>query len=97
MLLLTIIWRWFATDFFSTTGISSALTASFVEPDELLGLGMGISLLPYASIGTILLVLGSVVLTLRREKVNVTEKITLLLKCPLCKHQWKESNVKDIS
>ena len=60
---------------------------SFGDADELLGLGMGISLLLYTIIGILCLVVGSVILVLRREKITVTEEVTILLECPLCKHQ----------
>ncbi len=94
IMLLTVVWRWWATDVFSETNISSALVASFVDADELLGLGVGLSLFPYTIVGSVCLVVGSVILVLRREKVTVTEEVTTLLECPLCKHQWQEAMSK---
>jgi hypothetical protein len=52
---------------------------------------LGLTLLPYTIIGIACLVVGSVILVLRRERVTVTEEVSTLLECPLCKHQWKES------
>ena len=94
LMLLIVVWRWWATDIFSGANISSAVVTSFVDADELLSLGMGLSLLPYTLLGIVFLVTGSTILVLRREKVTVTEEVTTLLECPLCKHQWKESMSK---
>ncbi|UCC58593.1 MAG: hypothetical protein JSW14_01345 [Candidatus Bathyarchaeum sp.] len=91
IVLLVVVWRWWATDVFSSPDIISAINSSFGNEDELLGLGLGLSLLPYTIIGIICLVVGSVILVLRRERVTVTEEVTTLLECPLCKHRWEES------
>ena len=68
--------------------------ASFGNADELLGLGMGISLFPYTIVGILCLVVGAVILVNRREKITVTEEVTTILECPLCKHQWQEAMSK---
>jgi hypothetical protein len=91
IVLLIVLWRWWDTGVFSDTNIPSALIRSFEEPDQILGLGIGLTLLPYTLIGIAFLVIGSVILILRIEKVTVTEEVTALLECPLCKHQWSES------
>ena len=93
-MLLIVVWRWWDTDIFSEANIFSAVVESFVDVDELLGLGLGLSLLPYTLLGIMCLVAGSTILVLRREKVTVTEEVTTLLECPLCKHQWPESMSK---
>ncbi len=84
-------WRWWATDVFSSPDVIAAINSSFGNEDELLGLGLGFTLLPYTILGIACLVIGSVILVLGREKVTVTEEVTTLLECPLCKHQWQES------
>ena len=94
IVLLVVVWRWWATDVFSSPDILSAINSSFGTEDELLGLGLGISLLHYTILGLICFVIGSVILVLRREKVTVTEEVTTMLECPLCKHQWQESMSK---
>ena len=94
IVLLVVVWRWWATGVFSSPDIISAINSSFGNEDELLGLGMGITLLPYTLVGIICLVVGSVILVLRREKVTVTEEVSTLLECPLCKNQWQESMSK---
>jgi hypothetical protein len=90
ILIVVVFWRWFATDVFSSTDIISAIGSSFGNADAVLGLGLGLSLLPYTILGIVFVVVGSVILVLRREKVTVTEEVTVLLECPLCKHQWQE-------
>jgi hypothetical protein len=91
IIMFIVIWRWWDSGVFSNPNIPSALIESFWDSDQVLGLGLGLSLLPYTLIGIACLVIGSVVLVLRREKVTVTEEVTTLLECPLCKHQWNES------
>lgn len=95
IMLLLVVWRWWATDVFSDPDIMSAITASFDGADEVLGLGLGLSLLYYFILGFILLLVGVVILVLRREKVTVTEETAILLSCPLCKHRWRESMSKN--
>jgi hypothetical protein len=93
-MLLIVVWRWWVTDIFSEASIFSAVAETFVDTDELLGLGLGLSLLPYTLFGIVCLVVGSIILVLRREKVTVMEEVTTLLECPLCNHQWQESMSK---
>jgi hypothetical protein len=93
MMLLIVVWKWWDTGVFSNPGnMVSAITESFGT--ELLGLGLGVTLLHGTIIGVGCLIAGSVILVLRREKVTVTEEVTTLLECPLCKHQWQESMSK---
>jgi len=94
MLLLIVVWRWWVTDVFSDPDIISAISSSFGNEDELLGFGLGVTLLHCTILGFVCLVAGSVILVLRREKVTVTEEVTTLLECPLCKHKWQESLAK---
>jgi len=93
MILLIVVWKWWDTGVFSNPGnMVSAITESFGT--ELLGLGLGVTLLHGIIIGVGCLIAGSAILVLRREKVTVTEEVTTLLECPLCKHQWQESMSK---
>lgn len=92
LMLLIIVWRWWGNGVFSETDIISAIKSSF--DTDLLGFGLGINLLHGTILGLGCLVAGLVILVLRREKVTVTEEITTLLECPLCKHQWQEAMSK---
>ena len=92
LMLLIVVWRWWYTDVFSSSDIISSISSSF--DTELLGFGLGINLLHGTVLGIVCLVAGSVILVLRREKVTVTEEVTTLLECPLCKHQWNEAMSK---
>lgn len=93
MMLLIVVWKWWDTGVFSNPGnMVSAITESFGT--ELLGFGLGVTLFHGTIIGVGCLIAGSAILVLRREKVTVTEEVTTLLECPLCKHQWQESMSK---
>ena len=50
IVLLVVLWRWWDIGVFSDTNIPSALISSFGEPDQILGLGIGLTLLPYTLI-----------------------------------------------
>ncbi len=92
IMLLIVVWKWWDTDVFSSPDIISAISSSF--DTDMLGFGLGIKLLHGTILGIVCLVAGSVILVLRREKVTVTEEVTTLLECPLCKHQWQEAMSK---
>jgi hypothetical protein len=91
ILLLVVVWRWWDMGVFSSSNIISAINSSFGTEDPVLGLGMGLTLFPYTILSIAFIVVGSVILVLRKEKVTVTEEVTVLLECPICKHQWQES------
>jgi len=42
-------------------------------------------------LGVVLLIIGSAILVARREKVIVIEEVAVMLECPYCKNQWRES------
>jgi hypothetical protein len=90
ILLLVVVWRWWDARVFASPDVLSALSASLTDAS----LGLGLALGYYVIIGVVLLGIGSAILLLRREKVAVTEGVTVVLECPLCKHQWQESMSK---
>ena len=90
VLLLVVVWRWWDAGVFAASDVISALSASLTDAS----LGIGIALGYYIIISVVLLGTGSAILLLRREKVAVTEVLTVVLKCPLCKYQWRESMSK---
>lgn len=90
VMLLIVFWRWWTSNIFSETNIIQAILDSFGVSDELLNLGLGLSLFPYLIFGIVFIIIGSIILVLRREKVTVIEEVTTILKCPICKHQWQE-------
>ena len=89
-LLLVVVWKWWDTGVFVSSDVLSALSASFTDAS----LGLGLALGYYIIVGVVLLGIGSAILLLRREKVAVTEGVAVVLECPLCKHQWRESMSK---
>lgn len=91
ILLLILVWKWWDTGVFASSDVLSDLIASFQTEYTDVALGIGLRLIHYTILGVVLLVIGSVILLARREKVTVTEEATVLLQCPYCKHGWRES------
>jgi len=94
ILLLVLVWKWWDTGVFASSDMLSALSASFWEPHDDIALGLGLKLVHYTFMGIILLFVGGGILVARRERVTVTEEVTVLLECPYCKNQWRESMSK---
>jgi hypothetical protein len=90
VLLLVVVWKWWDAGVFASSDVLSALSASLTD----VSFGLGLALGYYIIIGVVLLGIGSAILLLRREKVAVTEGLTVVLECPLCKHHWRESMSK---
>jgi len=94
ILLIVLVWKWWDEGVFASSDMLSELSASFWEPYADISLGIGLRLIHYTILGVVLLVAGSVILIARRERVTVTEEVTVLLECPHCKNQWRESMSK---
>jgi hypothetical protein len=90
ILLLVVVWKWWDAGVFASSDVLAALSASLTD----VSLGLGLALGYYIIIGVVLLGIGSAILLLRREKVAVTEGLTVVLECPFCKNQWQESMSK---
>ena len=90
VLLLVVVWKWWDAGLFASPDVLSALSGSLTDPSFALGLELGY----YIIIGVVLVGIGSAILLLRREKVAVTEGLTVVLECPLCKYHWQESMSK---
>jgi hypothetical protein len=90
VLLLVVVWKWWDAGVFASPDVISALSDSLTD----VSFGLGLALGYYIIIGVVLLGIGSAILLLRREKVSVTEGLTVVLECPLCKHHWRESMSK---
>ncbi|MFB0501645.1 MAG: hypothetical protein ACETVP_04170 [Candidatus Bathyarchaeia archaeon] len=91
ILLLVLLWKWWDTGVFTSSDMLSELSASFLEEYPDIDLGIGLKLIHYTFLGAVFLVAGSAILVARRERVTVTEEVTVLLECPQCKNQWRES------
>lgn len=95
IILLVVLWNLYQAD---------ALTSLSVFGEQLLEgeisvLGIelklvGLKLIHYTLLGVVLLVVGGAILIVRREKVTVVEEVNVLLECPHCKNQWRESMSK---
>ena len=94
ILLIVLVWKWWDEEVFASSDMLSALSASFWAEYPDIALGIGLKLIHYTILGIVLLVAGSAILIVRRERVTVTEEVTVLLECPHCKNQWRESMSK---
>jgi hypothetical protein len=94
ILLLILVWKLWDTGVFTDQNMFSALQTSFSTEYADIALGIGIKPIHYAIFGIAFVIIGSVILIARREKVTVTEEATVLLECPQCKHRWPESMSK---
>jgi len=91
ILLLVLVWKWWDTEVFTSSDTLSELIASFWAEYPDIDLGIGLKLIHYTFLGAVFLVAGSAILAARRERVTVTEEVTVMLECPYCKNQWRES------
>ena len=89
--LLVVVWKWWTEGIFMSSDMLSALNESLTSKYADISLGIGLQIVHYIAVGFVLIVVGSVFLLIRREKVAVTEGLTVTLECPLCKNQWQES------
>ena len=94
MILLVLTWKWWDTEVFSDPNLLSALSMSLWVEHPDIALGIGLKLVHYAMLGAVLMVAGSAILVARRERVAVTEEVTVLLECRYCKNQWREEMSK---
>jgi len=94
VLLLVVVWKWWDAGVFASPDVLSALSGSLTYAYADVSLGIGLTLGFYIIIGVVLLGSGSAILLLRREKVAVTESLTVVLECPFCKNRWRESMSK---
>jgi hypothetical protein len=94
ILLLVVVWKWWDAGVFTSPDALSVFSASFSAEYADISLGIGMRILHYIIIGAILVGTGSAILLLRREKVAVTESLTVVLECPFCKNRWRESMSK---
>ena len=94
IMLLVLVWKWWDTGVFTSSDMLSELSASFWAEYSDIALGIGLKLIHYTLLGVVLLVVGGGILIARRERVPVTEEVTVLLECPYCKNQWRESMSK---
>ncbi|MFQ5999969.1 MAG: hypothetical protein ACE5J6_04245 [Candidatus Bathyarchaeia archaeon] len=92
IILLLVVWNLFdAGALTSFSAVSKQLLeGNFVILGTELKL-IGLKLVHYTLLGVVLLVVGSVILMARREKVRVAEEVIVVLECPYCKNQWQES------
>jgi predicted Kef-type K+ transport protein len=76
------------------TSLSDSITKLSEGEFAVLGIGTGLKLIHSTFLGITLLVVGGVILVARREKIPVVEEVNVLLECPYCKNQWRETMSK---
>ncbi|NIR87951.1 hypothetical protein GWO13_10535 [Candidatus Bathyarchaeota archaeon] len=88
VMLLIVIWKtWEKGSYTSVSAFTDSLFMSYAD----IGLGIGLQLIHYTVLGFVLLIVGAAILVGRRERVTVVEDVSVLLACPFCKNQWRES------
>jgi len=90
IILLVVLWNLYQAEALTSL---SAFSEKLLEK-EFAVLGIGLKLVHYTLLGVVSLVVGGVILIARRERVPVTEEVTVLLECPRCKNQWRETMSK---
>jgi len=91
LMLLIVVWKTWEEGVYSSPDILSALSDSLFTTT----LGLGLQLIHYTILGFALIIVGVAILVARREKVTVVEEVSVLLECPSCKNQWRESLSKE--
>jgi len=94
IMLLVLVWKWWDIGVFASSNVFSGISASFWAEYSDIALGIGLKLIHYTILGVVFLVAGSAILVVRRERVTVVEEVSVLLECPHCKNQWRESMSK---
>ena len=95
IMLFILVWKAWEEEVFTSSDPLSALRAQLLEVEhEDIALGIGLKLIHYTILGVVLLVVGGAILVARRERVPVAEEVSVLLECPYCKNQWRETMSK---
>ncbi|MGD8506982.1 MAG: hypothetical protein PVF15_10020 [Candidatus Bathyarchaeota archaeon] len=90
-----VLWKFWGAGVFSSSNILSEMNTQLWAEHSDIALGMGLMLVHYSVFGVVLLLIGGIILVARREKIRVVEEVAVLLECPRCKNQWKESFGKE--
>jgi len=92
IILLVVLWKLYDTN--ALTSFAAARAQLLEGEFAVLGIETGLKLIHSTLLGVVLLVVGGVILIARRERVRVAEEVTVLLECPRCKNQWRETMSK---
>jgi len=94
IMLLVLVWKAWEEEVFTSSEPLSELNTILWEKYPEIELWIGLRLVHYTVLGVVLLVVGGAILIARRERVRVAEEVSVLLECPLCKNQWRETMSK---
>jgi len=92
IILLLVLWNLYDAE--ALTSLSKFSKQLLEKNFVILGIELktiGLKLIHYTLLGVVLLVVGGAILIARRERVRVAEEVSVLLECPYCKNQWRES------
>jgi hypothetical protein len=83
LILLLVLWELYQAGDFITELLEGEI--------EVFGISTGVKPLYSSILGVVLFVAGGAILIARREKISVVEEVSVLLECPQCKNQWRET------
>lgn len=92
IILLVVFWKLYRVG--ALTSLSAFITKLLAVEFAVWGIRTGLKLIHFIFLGVVLLVVGGVILIARREKISVVEEVNVLLECPYCKDQWRETMSK---
>ncbi|TET57653.1 hypothetical protein E3J51_02500 [Candidatus Bathyarchaeota archaeon] len=90
LLLLVTLWKWWDIGVLTSPDIMLAVSESLWAEYPEIAFGVGLMIVHYVTVGVVFLIVGVVILVIRREKIRVAEEVAVTLSCPYCKNQWRE-------
>jgi hypothetical protein len=90
VMLALVLWKFWNAGVFGSSDVLSALSTQLLEGELNIASGTGLKLVHYSVVGVAFLLIGSIILVARRERIQVVEEVTVLLECPRCKNRWEE-------
>ncbi|MCK4222785.1 hypothetical protein KAX01_00680 [Candidatus Bathyarchaeota archaeon] len=90
LLLLVTLWKWWDIGVLTSPDIMFAVSESLLAEYPEIAFGVGLRIAHYVTVGVVFLIVGVVILVVRREKIRVAEEVAVTLSCPYCKNQWRE-------
>jgi len=90
LLLLVTLWKWWDIGVLTSPDIMLVVSESLWAEYPEIAFGVGLMIVHYVTVGVVFLIVGVVILMIRREKIRVAEEVAVTLSCPYCKNQWRE-------
>ena len=90
-----VLWDFLDAGVFNSSNVLSEMGTQLLEGEMRIIFDIELKPVHYSFLGVVLLLIGGIILVARREKIQVVEEVAVLLECPRCKNQWKESFGKE--